>query len=422
MNNLQDHIAQKLDKYRGQSIYVAVSGGLDSMVLLHITQQLGYTPTTLHVNYHLRDEESNHDQKFIENYCTSHQIPFLINEVELADILKSEGGNLQQTAREFRYNWFREILDKDEKSVILLAHHRDDQIETFFLQAFRGAGILGLSAMPFKKDKYLRPLLDISREEIMDYAQKENIDWREDSSNASLKYNRNKLRHEFIPYMEIKVPTLKADVSLFISLFQENYSAIQNKVLPIVSTVNDSGSMPVELIRSLNDEELNELLRQLMISTQMRGEVKKLADAENNKRISLEGTLFQLVKSDGAIRLVKSSSKLDSTILKTEIVEHLPESFGKNEIYLDADKVQGELTLRNWKEGDRIYPVGLSGSQLISKVLHDQKVLPELRQHIQVLCDDKDVLWCPGYKVGRTALATQNSKRILKCSVTYKES
>lgn len=422
MNNLRDHIAQKLDEYHNQSIYVAVSGGLDSMVLLHITQQLGYTPTALHVNYHLRGEESNQDQKFIENYCTSHQIPFLINEVELADILKTEGGNLQQTAREYRYNWFREILDKDEKAVILLAHHRDDQIETFFLQAFRGAGILGLSAMPFKKDNYLRPLLNISREEILDYAQKEKIDWREDSSNASLKYNRNKLRHEFIPYMEIKIPTLKADVSLLISLFQENYSAIQNKVLPIVSKVNDSGSMSVDLIRSLNDEELNELLRQLKIPIQMRGEVKKLADAENNKRIRLEGTLFQLVKSDDVLRLVESKGKFDSAVLKIETLKDLPESFGKNEIYLDADKVQGELTLRNWKEGDRIYPIGLSGSQLISKVLHDQKVLPELRQHIQVLCDEKDILWCPGHKVGRTALATQNSKRILKCSITYKES
>lgn len=423
MRNLVKHISESLSDVNEGSIYVAVSGGLDSMVLLNILVAKGISPTVLHVNYNLRGEESDADQKFIEDHCNTNELELMVKNTDLAQILKDQGGNLQETARNVRYHWFEEIISSNPEAVILLAHHLDDQIETFFLQLFRGSGMLGLAGMSKIRKYFRRPLLDFTRKEIENYARENSVSWREDSSNRSLKYSRNKLRNEFIPFTESHNARIKEDIAYLVSVFQENYNAIQNHTRKTTDRLLENNYIGISELRSLNEEEINELLRQLGLPIQLRTEILKLTDSENNKRITLDHPRFSaLVRSNHLIRIIAVDEEVLTANLKVESVQHLPDLFDKNSIYLDADKLHGELKLREWRESDRMAPIGVPGTQLISKILHDQKVSTEERSRFKILSDDKHILWCPGYKIGRIALANENTATILKCSVTYTKS
>lgn len=421
MSNLITQIESKLQEFRSTKVYIAVSGGMDSMVLLAIVQELGLQPTALHVNYGLRGEESEGDQTLVETYCKENSIPILVNRIDLKLDLIDRPGNLQNRAREVRYDWFSTIAKKE--GVVLLAHHADDQIETFLLQLMRGAGLMGLSAMPFKRDIYVRPLLDTYRNDIRRYAEQKNIPWRDDSSNETLKYNRNKLRHEFIPAIISIVPTIKEDILSLVKVFQENQKALTESISPQTALFNKERSIPLEFVGLKNDVELIELLRQLEIPLSLLPEIKKLLHSENGKFISIENGRFdKIIRSEDVLTLFSEPETESPVEIEFEEVEDLPITFSKDVVYLDKEKINGELRVRKWQTGDKIDPIGVKGSQLISKVLHDLKVPHHSRKNIYVLCDDENIHWCIGYKVGRKAIATTESKEIVRCSIIDKES
>lgn len=422
MDRLLENIKSSLAEFSGAQLFMAVSGGVDSMVLLNALKMLGHEPIALHVNYHLRGEESEGDELFIREYCKTNNIELLVKSIDLNEILEKEGGNLQNKARTVRYNWFREVAEQYDNGLVLLGQHENDQIETFLLQLFRGAGMRGLSAMLKTRDIFVRPLLGCTREEILDFAKSHNIHWREDSSNTSLKYSRNRLRNEFIPVMEEAVPSLQSDIVSLVKVFQENYLATQTEAEKAVSEIQNLDSININSLESWEDEFLIEVLRQLNIPTTIYAELKKLINAENNKFIPFEHPDFErIVKVDGRLILERKKSILIPELV-VESVQEIPETFDKETIYLDEDKLSGPLKLRKWKEGDKIASLGVEGSQLVSKILHDTKLPLMERENFYVLCDEKDIHWCPGLKVGGNAIATSSTIRILKCSLTYKES
>lgn len=422
MNRLLENIKSSLAEFSTAQLFVAVSGGVDSMVLLNAIKILGHDPTALHVNYHLRGQESEGDELFIRTFCKTNNIKLFVKSIDLNEVLEKEGGNLQNKARAVRYNWFREVAEEHDNGLVLLGQHENDQIETFLLQLFRGAGMRGLSAMLKTRDIFVRPLIDCSREDILDFARSHNIEWREDSSNTSLKYSRNRLRNEFIPVMEEVVPSFQKDIIHLVKVFQENYLTTQKEAKKTVSDILKLDTINIDSLESWEDEFLIEVLRQLYIPTPIFEELKKLIHAKNNKFIPFEHQDFErIVKVDNHLILERKKSTPIPELL-VESIQEIPETFNKETIYLDADKLSGPLQLRRWKEGDKIASLGIDGSQLVSKILHDAKVPLMERENFYVLCDDKDIHWCPGLKVGRTAIATSSTNRILKCSLTYKES
>ncbi len=420
MNKLLKNIQSSVSPFTDSKLLVAVSGGIDSLVLLHALKVLGYDPIALHINYNLRGEESKNDEEFIRELCSSKGIELKVNKIHLNEILDKEGGNLQNKARIERYNWFKKIAEQFDKYVVLLGHHQDDQIETFLLQLFRGAGLRGLSAMSKSRDIFIRPLLDVNRSEILEFARENNILWREDSSNSSLKYSRNKLRNEFIPFMEKEVPTIKKDILTLVDVIQQNYRKTQNEVEKIAKRVAQSDTFSIEDLKTWEDEFLIELLRQLKIPTQIHTELRKLTSSDNNKSIAIEHELYvKIVKRVDHLQLMRNSSLLIPELI-IERVQGIPEEFDKDHIYLDENKLFGPLKLRKWKEGDKIASIGIKGTQLVSKILHDAKVPITERENYFVLSDDVQIHWCPKYKVGRNAIASLSSDHIIKCSITYK--
>jgi tRNA(Ile)-lysidine synthase len=409
MRNIETHIKAFLQPYHNQRIALACSGGIDSMVLLNALIKSNLRPTVLHVNYHLRGEDSDLDAIFIKSYCSEHGLDYFDLNKDLKSHLKTYGGNLQQEARNVRYDFFDAFDDGNTK--ILLAHHADDQIETFFLNLARGGGMMGLSCMLEKNDRYLRPLLPFFKKEIHAYALNENLKWREDVSNEKLDYSRNKLRNVFIPEMETYHPNLKRDVLYLIEKFQENQSALELKIKPIFDALLKTKILEFQIFDFLSHDEIHELLRMFDIKPSYVSRLSELRKKENGKFLKLSvsgsnGKIQKIFRENGAFRFVLKDDETEITNqLVIEKNVQLPKSFDKQVIYLNPEKITGELKLRKWVDGDRIKPIGLSGSKLVSDILKDAKVPLAFRENQWVVHDDKNLLWLVGYAVSREALA-----------------
>ena len=223
-------LTQFFRENQAQTYLLAVSGGLDSMVLCHLLLELQLPVQILHVNYGLRGAESNADQALVAAYCQQHQIQLKVLNVSLKEQLTNNKLNLQAEARKIRYEFFKEIQMNKPKSLICTAHHADDQIETFWLQLSRGSGLKGLAGMARADQHLLRPLLTLNRDDILALAKELKVSWREDSSNASLKYRRNLWRHQLLPFLNDRMPKLKEAVELLQKTFAQEMTA-QEQVL-----------------------------------------------------------------------------------------------------------------------------------------------------------------------------------------------
>lgn len=405
MNSLQQHIKQFIQAFEHEKLFVACSGGIDSMVLLDLLSTVHTHIHVLHVNYHLRGEDSNLDQQLIEKECTKRNIPFTVLDVDLKAELKSNNGNVQDKARKVRYNFFEKQLSI-KPSKLVVAHHQDDQIETFFINIARKSGIMGLSAMLPIHNKVLRPLLSISRADIIQYAHEKGVKWREDKSNLENTYQRNKWRNVFLPLIEKENSAIKESVLFLIEKFQETQSILENKVSDLNLQISATGVLSFKEFDKLSMEELFELLRQYSLGTTGNiKELQKLRLSEKGKKLTLQQNNFTEIICEDSYFFFKKNELNTLPRLKLTSISQLPLTFNKESIYLNKAKINGELVLRYWKIGDRIEPIGLNGSKLISDIITDAKVPHHERNQQLVLCDDVTIHWCVGLCIGKNAIA-----------------
>jgi tRNA(Ile)-lysidine synthase len=400
---------------KNKKLFLACSGGVDSMVLLRLLIKADFQVSVLHVNYHLRDEDSKVDEQFVKSSCEKWSLPFYSKSVDTKKILREEGGNLQDLARKIRYDWFHEITDQDANNFILLAHHNDDQVETFFQHIARKSGILGLAGMLENHKQILRPLLNFSKEEILEFAKSYLISWREDVSNAKSDYTRNKLRNILLPIVSNQIPTLKDSVLTMVKAFQATQQDLELKVKPIVLNIIESQKWSHENFDHLSEFEQVEVLRNLGIRQTAILELQKLRKSQKGKKIQIDE--FDIYQDSDSFMILKSELIID----KKEVwkvcqrkVEFLPNQFNLNEIYLDLSKIKGELKLRKWQIGDRMKPIGMKGSKLVSDILTEAKLPSIEKENSLVLVDDEKIIWCVGLKISREALSNPESEVIIK--------
>ena len=405
MNSLKQHIKQFIQPFKDETLFVACSGGIDSMVLLDLLSSVHQHIHVLHVNYHLRGEDSNQDQQLIENECNKRNIPFTVLEIDLKSELNTNNSNLQDKARKVRYDFFEKQLS-EKPSKIVVAHHQDDQIETFFINISRKSGIMGLSAMLPFHNNILRPLLSISRAVINQYALAKGINWREDRSNLENTYQRNKWRNIFLPLIEKENSDIKQSVLLLIEKFQETQSILENKVSDLNLQISATGALSFKEFDNLSMEELFELLRQLNLGTTGNlKELQKLRLSDKGKKLTLQQNNFIEIICEDSYFFFKKVELNTLPTLKLKSISELPSTFNKESIYLNKAKINGELVLRYWKIGDRIEPIGLNGSKLISDIITDAKVPHHERNQQLVLCDNVAIHWCVGLSIGSKAIA-----------------
>ena len=416
MNNIENVVHTAAAQFPNNRYLLAVSGGVDSMVLLAVFHKLNLPFEVAHVNYQLRGEESEQDQALVHKYCSERNITYHLNRADLQQKLDEDGGNLQQEARKIRYNFFRSILENRSLNCIVTAHHQDDQIETFWLMLSRSAGITGLSGMESFSKTIFRPLLPCSKIEILEWAESNKVQWREDRSNSSNNYQRNLWRNKLLPYLQTEIPTLNDSVLLLMNYFKEENNEQKKKVQKYIDEVSKKNFIKLSDYDQLTIHQLVILFNHFKIPLQLIPELSKIRFAQKGKALvihSSECSFKQLIKEEDGFyfkSIISTSIEPKLTINK---VVSIPKAFSKHELFLDLDKISGDLKLRLWEKGDKIDLIGTPGSKLVSDILTDAKVPNNERGNQFVLIDDKRVIACWGFAIGRNCIATTTSTSII---------
>jgi tRNA(Ile)-lysidine synthase len=422
-----------------QKILVAVSSGLDSMVLADLCLKSELNIALAHCNFKLREAESDKEEAFVSNYAKTHKLTFFTKHFNTTHFAETTKISIQMAARELRYNFFDELCDSQQFDTILTAHHADDNLETFFINLSRGSGVDGLTGIPKINDKIARPLLPFSRNQIYEYAKTHNIQWCEDSSNASLKYKRNALRHELIPVLKSIFPTILEALNTT----QNNLTASQDLLKNHIEDIEN------RVIKFSSLDEIHYTIEQLKLLNPLRSyiyplfgkygftdldEIYHLVDAQSGKQI--HSNTHSILKDRNVMILTpKSALKSDFFLSITDLEKEIKLSeFGvhlnferesnlgnssKNTLFLDHDKLQFPLVLRSWAEGDFFYPSGMTGKKKLSKYFKDEKLSLLQKSKVLLLCSKEDVVWVVGMRPDARFIATSKTKHILNVNVVH---
>ena len=416
MHKLEDLVHQSTAKHSDRRYLLAVSGGLDSMVLLSIFHALKLPFEVAHVNYQLRGLESENDQKLVETFCSKNSIKIHLCRTDLKEILNDNKGNLQQHARRIRYDFFQKFIDDKAVDYVVTAHHQDDQVETFWLMLSRSAGISGLSGMDEESNCIFRPLLSVSKMELKHYAIEHGIEWREDQSNQKNDYQRNLWRNKLLPYLTKEIPSINSAVLTLMACFKED-KAVQDKTISsYIEQIQSTCFINFNNYDQLSIYQLITIFNFFNIPVLKIAELSKIRQAQKGKIVSIDSNkspFSSIVKEFDSFYFTKKENSLTMPMLLIERVDLMPTAFTKQEVFLDAQKIEGELRLRPWVKGDRINLVGLKGSKLVSDILTDAKIPNSTRDKQWVLVDDKHIIACWGHAIGRDCLADKTTNEII---------
>jgi len=402
----KQHLNAFFESIDFDKLFVAVSGGVDSMVLLQLLLQQKLRIHALHVNYNLRGQESNEDEKLVSEYCASNGILLSVLNVNLSEQLQN-GGNLQDLARKVRYDFFEKEMKETPKAFVVLAHHEDDQIEQFWLALGRGATLSGLSGMNEKEEKRLRPLLPFRKVELIKYAIEQKIPWREDKSNQKNDYQRNVWRNELLPFLNKEIPTLSESILLI----QENFKQQNEQDKEWIQQNFSNGFIGSNYLSELTENSIFQLIKLWKLPVGLVKEWPKIVQAK-------VGAFWQF----DTIKLTKERNGLCRTeekpisipLLELTEVEALPTTFDKTILYLDKDKIVGEIQVRQWQLGDRIHPIGMNGSRLVSDVLKDAKIESSQKSKVFVIVDDEKIVAVHGLCIDKRSVAGKKTRKIVR--------
>lgn len=398
-------------------ILVGVSGGADSVALLLILKDLGYQIQALHCNFHLRDEESNRDELFVTELCHRNNIPLLVKHFETKEYAIQNIISIEMAARDLRYNWFYEILTETSAQCIAVAHHKDDQAETLLLNLIRGTGIRGLAGMYPLRNKIARPLLCITRKEIISYLSQANQDYVVDSTNLKRDTTRNIIRLDIIPqFAQINpniINTLSDTCSFMMSSIPFYEKAIQEELNQIklndaeldIKSLQENGDAAVLIYEWLKDKGFTNAQNQ---------EICNSLNSTSGK--IWESKSFRLLKDRGKLILQELNKKTDELVIVQEIVDSISET-GPNIAYFDKDKLKAPITHRLTRNGDWFVPFGMKGRKLISDYLTDIKATRFEKENQQVLLCGDDIIWVVGHRSDNRFRVDNNTKQIIKLSI-----
>jgi tRNA(Ile)-lysidine synthase len=417
------HLFQKLQIPPHARILVAVSGGMDSVTLLHLLKNLGFTIAAAHVNFQLRGDESNSDEAFVKELAAHYGIPFYSKCFDTKSFADKEGISTQMAARNLRYKWFEQQATQHQWDFIATAHHLDDQIETFFINLLRGTGISGLKGIPAKSGLIIRPLLPFYRIEIEEYVKTRRLDYREDSSNSKTDYLRNRIRHQLLPLLDELQPAFRKvmagnlDHLMAAESFFRQAIAEQTKGM---LTEGDSGlqiTFP-QILQSKHPELLlHEILQEYGFSTTQSKQIFLALDSQPGKIFFSDS--HRLIK-DREFLLLQALSELDGDESCMVIEENITEVFcplhlqfqtlardidfqpspDPDKAFLDLAALQFPLKVRKWKHGDRFKPLGMKGQMKLSDFFVANKFSIAEKERTWLLTDNADnIIWIIGHRI-----------------------
>jgi tRNA(Ile)-lysidine synthase len=415
-----------------KSYLLAISGGIDSVCLGHLLHGLGVKFSLGHVNFQLRGKESDEDEAFVRTLAAKWEVPILVNKTR-KEIFKTTGKSTQMAARDFRYEWFEELVKSDGFEGVLVAHQFEDQIETIFLNLLRGTGIEGLYGMSEKRGVILRPLLPFTRSQIRSYMEQNGLKWRNDSSNDTNDYKRNLLRNRVLPTLNDDFPdalqvldmsfkrlkdTGKAFFELF-GLWRDQHVRWEDgyQYLEICTIKNLSGKQSM-LYYWLRDFGFSYFDVQDIIKSVDIGESGKTFYA-GEYMLNLDRDILILGKNDFEWEDVELDSHDIELNLKSHRYDILQldldfeiERSSENAM-LDLGKLKFPLLVRRWEHGDRIVPLGMDKEKKISDLLVDLKMPLIKKKQVLVLLSGDEIAWLVGYRISDHFKCTESTKQVL---------
>jgi tRNA(Ile)-lysidine synthase len=420
--------------FKNKRFLIAASGGLDSTVLIHLCHSLNLDIGICHVNFQLRGEESDADEKFLVELAKRLNCPIFTQKKDTKTYAKRHQLSTQVAAREIRYKWFEVCLKGHQYDYLLTAHHADDNIETYLINSFRGTGIKGLTGIPKQRDYILRPLLGFSRADILSYAESHNILWREDKSNNSDHYFRNRLRHHLIPFFKShdtdifsRFETTQSHISRQENLLNDYISLVKERIFLQQEPTVRIGIKELELF-SNPDLILIELLKDYGFVDAK--SIANLIYAHNGKFLTSEH--YKIVKERGFLELYQTE---EQTATETEIsLDKLPQQVTFTEgalhfsitdsshfnfstpniAFIDKALLTEHLVLRPLKTGDFFYPLGMTGKRKLSDFLKDEKLTNFEKSKTWVLTHKNDIIWVINLRIDNRYKITKSTKTCLK--------
>ncbi|TRZ42551.1 tRNA lysidine(34) synthetase TilS [Robertkochia solimangrovi] len=434
IRQFEQHIASRFPFLKKSKILLAVSGGIDSIVLFHLCKALSLDFSVAHCNFKLRGKESDEDAIFVKELAARNNIDVYIKEFDTSGYVEDHKVSVQMAARELRYAWFYDLLDSKSLDFLITAHHADDNLETFLINLSRKTGLDGLSGIPEQNDRILRPLLPFSREALLNFAKEEGIVWREDRTNSDTKYLRNRIRHNIIPELRKLNPAFMSNVNATFKNLQGSAAIIDNHIdtikrslfvsegdgfrieLAALKTLEPRGAYFFELFSEFGFTEWNDL--------------EHLPEAQTGK--ILYSATHRIFKDRDDLILepldhVESRKFSDDYFIESGIkeiefplhlsFEEVPElsSTNRNAIVVDAARLNFPLRLRKWREGDYFYPFGLKGKKKLSKFLKDEKFSLADKEAQWILTNaNGEVIWVIGKRADDRFKVTETTRKLMR--------
>lgn len=427
----QHHLFSSRDR-----LLIAVSGGVDSVVLCELCHQTGYSFEIAHCNFQLRGEESLRDEKFVQSLGGKYQVKVWVRHFDTAHYASSNKLSIQEAARDLRYNWFNELLQENDLSFLLTAHHLDDSIETSMMNFFKGTGIAGLRGILPRQGKIIRPLLFAGKQELQDYAMNQSLQWVEDSSNESDKYTRNYFRHQVIPFIQKIYPGAEKNLAQNLARFRDTellyQQAIEGYKKKLLTVKENEVHIPVLKLQQVVPltTVLYEIIREFGFGPSQTNEVVALLQSDSGRYV--QSLTHRIIRNRAWLIIVPVKTEEASVIpiektgqydFPAGRLELLPAKDGKPETdmniaCLDAASIRFPLILRPWKTGDYFYPLGMTKKKKLARFFIDQKLsLPE-KENSWVLEMDKKIVWVIGRRIDDRFKIKETTKEILR--IIYK--
>lgn len=428
IEKVKAYIAKEIGLEPHATVFIALSGGADSTALLLIMKELGYKLHALHCNFHLRREESNRDQNFVEELCKQNDVPLSVRHFETEAYAKQHGVSIEMAARDLRYGWFREELEQfgiqnsqlktdGLEAFVAVAHHCDDQAETLILNLLRGTGLRGMAGMQPKSDGIIRPLLCLSREEILAYLKSREQSFVTDSTNSERTYLRNRIRLDVIPLLQEINPAAVEHLCLA----QDNVrDSLPYYIKGVKSAFGELGIteeyFPLSALKSYCSTLLHEWLADKGLNGSQEEEMLLAAESEVGKMWTSK--THKVLRDREALiqtEIHNSKAKVLPKICQ-EMVSCIGET-GPNVAYFDADLITKPIEIRLVREGDSFVPFGMKGRKLVSDYLTDVKLNRFEKAETFVATQGEDIIWLVGHRSDNRYRVTDATKRILKLSV-----
>ena len=433
-NSFLKHIKQLVDADSSRFL-LTVSGGVDSVVLFDLFKKSGLDFMVAHCNFNLRGKESDGDQDFVESLAKNSGVDVVVKSFIYDDSSQSEPESTQMWARRVRYQWFSELKKELKCDYIVTAHHSDDNIETVLLNMARGTGVSGLSGISNLNNDLLRPLLNFKKEEMKSYALREGLTWREDSSNASLKYKRNKVRHELVEQFETLNPNFRNTFSENIEkwIWLKELVFIELEKFKTKHKTDTGFKIPLS---SFKDEATKYIVFELLKGLGLTfDQVKAIGDSIHSGKVWKTDLVNILRDREYVFLMFDEKEVLEDRVIETlgrfsfgseEFLfekAHTPKSWDLpiNETYINAEIIKFPLRIRAWKQGDSFHPLGMTGKKKLSDFMIDQKIPLNLKDKVKVLVtEDEEIIWVINHRLDNRFRLNPNTQEVIKVSCFIK--